>query len=510
VGGTGTNIHFGVTAGYFEARTRDVTSAGSFSNPNFPAGSIPGFSFNGILTTPPGALADTSQVPFVGLYSAITKGNFFADGQARWDFYQNILSDVNNGISNQPLDARGFSLTGNTGYHFPLPNNWFFEPSGGVIWSRVNVDTINVPGRIQTTLPFDRFAFGTVSFGDIDSVLGRAGFSVGTSFTNGPVTWQPYFTANVFHEFSGDVTARAVVPTAVPGITPVAPGFALTTTSTGGVGTYGQFALGTAAVLGNSGWLAYARGDYRIGDHIDGWGIGAGLRYQFSPEGRGSVKDGPAPVVYAYNWSGPYIGAFGGATWGSQHWFTPGLGSVDHPDFAGYLIGGQAGYNVQAGRWVFGVEGDFGSSNATGGKGCSDPGNFFFSCDVEVHNLALLTGRVGHTWGRALVYVKGGVAIGEVKVQTSENEGFGFVVPPTFSPVNGETKWLTGWTVGGGMEFALTDRWSAKAEYMHYDLGKDSFAIDSGLTADASTRGDTVRVGVNLHLHPVQTELPLK
>jgi outer membrane immunogenic protein len=83
-------------------------------------------------------------------------------------------------------------------------------------------------------------------------------------------------------------------------------------------------------------------------------------------------------------------------------------------------------------------------------------------------------------------------------------------VPPSFSPNNGETKWLTGWTVGGGMEFALTDRWSAKAEYMHYDLGKDTFAIDNGLTADASTRGDIVRVGVNLHLHPVQRELPLK
>jgi len=446
----------------------------------------------------------------VGLYSALTKGNFFADGQVRWDFFQGILSDVNNGIASQPIDARGFSVTGNIGYHIPLQNNWFIEPSGGIIWSHVTVDPINVPGLLQTAPPFGAFAAGTVSVNDIDSVLGRASISFGTSFTNGSVTWQPYFTASVFHEFNGDVTARAVAPTAVPGITPVAPGFALTTTSTGGVGTYGQFALGTAAVLGNSGWLAYARGDYRIGDHIDGWGIGAGLRYQFSPEGRGSVKDGPAPVVYAYNWSGPYIGAFGGATWGSQHWFTPGLGSVDHPDFAGYLIGGQAGYNVQAGRWVFGVEGDFGSSNATGGKGCSDPGNFFFSCDAEVHNLALLTGRVGHTWGRALVYVKGGVAIGEVKVQTSENEGFGFVVPPTFSPVNGETKWLTGWTVGGGMEFALTDRWSAKAEYIHYDLGKESFAIDSGLTADASTRGDTVRVGVNLHLHPVQTELPLK
>jgi opacity protein-like surface antigen len=61
------------------------------------------------------------------------------------------------------------------------------------------------------------------------------------------------------------------------------------------------------------------------------------------------------------------------------------------------------------------------------------------------------------------------------------------------------------------MEFALTDRWSAKAEYMYYDLGKETvttFVGDPGTSVD--TRGNLVRIGVNLHLHPVQTEVPLK
>src|SRR5262249_31827953 len=153
-GGSGVNVHFGVTAGYFQANTRDVTPGGSFTNPNFPPGSFfP--AFNGILTTPPGSFAEASQVPFVGVYSALTKGNFFADGQVRWDFYQGILSDPNNGIASQPIDARGIAVTGNVGYHQPLRNNWFIEPSAGVIWSHVNVDSINVPGRTQTTPPFD-------------------------------------------------------------------------------------------------------------------------------------------------------------------------------------------------------------------------------------------------------------------------------------------------------------------------------------------------------------------
>ena len=47
------------------------------------------------------------------------------------------------------------------------------------------------------------------------------------------------------------------------------------------------------------------------------------------------------------------------------------------------------------------------------------------------------------------------------------------------------------------MEFALTQNWSAKAEYMYYDLGSDTFVTDRLRTADVTTRGNIVRVGVN-------------
>ena len=61
------------------------------------------------------------------------------------------------------------------------------------------------------------------------------------------------------------------------------------------------------------------------------------------------------------------------------------------------------------------------------------------------------------------------------------------------------------------MEFALTDRWSAKAEYMYYDLGKGSFRTfvgDPGTNVD--TQGSTVRIGVNYHFGPRCCEAPLK
>jgi len=64
------------------------------------------------------------------------------------------------------------------------------------------------------------------------------------------------------------------------------------------------------------------------------------------------------------------------------------------------------------------------------------------------------------------------------------------------------TNWESGWTVGAGMEYALTDRWSAKAEYMHYEFPQDAFTVAQNATANATTAGNIVRIGVNYHFKP--------
>jgi opacity protein-like surface antigen len=492
-GNTGANWHIGFTAGYFEANAKDISAP-----------------------PPDPTFSGNFQVPFVGVYTAYTKGNFFADGQLRWDFYQSELSDAANGLFGQHFDARGISVTGNFGYRFDLPSKWFIEPSAGAVWSRVKVDPLNVSGTlVLQNSPFVAFP-GTVQVDDIDSLLGRLSVRIGTNFTSGNIAYQPFFTASVLHEFAGDVTTRQTTNfdagCAILGIPPPCGPDITGTLTTSRVGTYGQFALGSAFQIVNTGWVGYGRVDYRIGDNIEGISVNAGLRYQFTPDqpARGGLKDGPAPVAWRpYNWTGPYIGGFAGATWGGQDWFTPVLDTHDHPRFAGYLVGGQTGYNLQRGRWVVGIEGDYGFSNAHGARSCDDnggPAAFFFTCEAEVHRLASLTGRLGYTWERALFYVKGGLAAGQVTVQTSVNTqnepilGFGVPLLDPFPPVNGTTKWLTGWTIGGGMEFALTNKWSAKAEYMFYDLGSADFAIDPPLVADAKTHGSIARIGVNYHL----------
>ena len=64
------------------------------------------------------------------------------------------------------------------------------------------------------------------------------------------------------------------------------------------------------------------------------------------------------------------------------------------------------------------------------------------------------------------------------------------------------SRWLTGWTAGTSVEFALSQNWSAKGEWMYFDLGSDRYLVDDsgdGLV-DATTRGEAARVGVSYHL----------
>jgi outer membrane autotransporter protein len=218
--------------------------------------------------------------------------------------FQNQITDPANGVSNQNFNARGIAVSGNVGYNHNF-GTWFIEPSAGITWSRLQVDPINVAGTLfldtGLTLP------GTAAIDDIESTLGRLSLRVGTTLSTGNLILQPFVTASVFHEFSGDVTTRfrtclAALAGQPCGTTLDLDG--LQTTSR--VGTYGQFALGIAGQLANTGWLGYTRVDFRTGANIDGISVNGGLRYQFTPEqiaavvGKGPVyKAPPAPVPVA-------------------------------------------------------------------------------------------------------------------------------------------------------------------------------------------------------------------
>jgi outer membrane immunogenic protein len=185
---------------------------------------------------------------------------------------------------------------------------------------------------------------------------------------------------------------------------------------------------------------------------------------------RPTVK-APAYGPQAYNWSGFYLGINGGYGFGTSS-FT----GTDSFNINGGLIGGTAGYNWQVGQIVFGLEGD---GDWSGIKGSTT--NF------ETRNdwLATFRGRLGYAFDRFLPYVTGGLAAGDIKATTLG-----------FSGIDTDR---AGWTVGGGVEFAIAGPWTAKLEYLHVDLGSANCGFSCGtFTPDnVDLKTNIVRGGIN-------------
>jgi len=193
----------------------------------------------------------------------------------------------------------------------------------------------------------------------------------------------------------------------------------------------------------------------------------------------------PAPQYYkapvaapVYNWTGFYIGINGGGGFGRSVWDRTGGFNT-----SGGLVGGTVGYNYQVGQAVFGVEGDidWANINGTTNNACA-PG-----CKTGDDWLGTVRGRLGYAADRFMPFITGGAAFGDIKTST-----------PGFA---GATQTNVGWTVGAGLEFAIAQNWTAKAEYLYVDLGKFNCGLSCGVTAtdNVSFTTNLVRAGVNYH-----------
>src|SRR5262249_27313089 len=191
-----------------------------------------------------------------------------------------------------------------------------------------------------------------------------------------------------------------------------------------------------------------------------------------------------APVVApltAYDWTGFYIGINGGGAWGQSSFDGP-TGTGGNFNTSGWVAGGTAGYNLQYGRGVFGLEGDVDWSNISGSAPCVGGAA---TCQMTNDWLATARGRAGFAFDRFLPFVTGGLAVGNINAN----------VPGVGSASNTNT----GWTVGGGLEYALSRNITAKAEYLHVDLGSfNCGAACTGTPSNVDLTTNLVRGGVNL------------
>jgi len=505
----GWNVHLGTTVGYLGANSTDNN----------------GFS-NGY------------EIPFIGTYVVATKGRFFADLMVREEFYNTSLLNTgfvggtpsgNNSFFNQPVGAHGYSISTSAGYNADMGQGWFIEPSAGFIYSNTSVDSFTTPGT--TNLPIT----GTVSTNNIISEIGRASLRVGRTIETPNIIWQPFASASVFHEFAGSVVTNFVnTPNGefVGGL----PATTSQQTLTSRVGTYGQYSVGVAGQVVNTGWLGFLRLDYRYGDNINGFSGNAGVRYQFTPEMIASVMPtkavkAPTSFIAPTNWTGFYVGGFGGVAGGrTQMGFAGEPVDGAKPFVFGALGGGEIGYNRQINNWVFGLEGDVGAANVKGARTAGLSGGLdnngesvtfspaYFTLQDKTNWMATAAARVGYAYGRTLYYVKGGAAfedstssagcifgptgqifqVGGGDPRSCINQAG--LVTPGFSTA---TYTRVGWTLGFGTEFDLGHNWSAKTEYDYIAFGSHSALASDGTTILTDKANiSQVKVGLNYKFGP--------
>ena len=230
--------------------------------------------------------------------------------------------------------------------------------------------------------------------------------------------------------------------------------------------------------------------------------------------GLGSGRSPPSTLFTAApsrNWTGLYAGLHAGGVWDKTSGNLFGFpeqtfGTFVPPATAslnanGILGGVHAGYNYQLGQFVVGLEQDVSLTNLRSSASLAsgvgvDPAAVRESWTLDW--LASSRARVGYAPNNQwLLYATGGIAYGRATASTG-------VVFPAQSYAGDRFETRVGWIAGLGAEYALNDRWSVRAEYLHYDLGGmnviglQAFPNPPFQTqAQFGWAGDIVRAGVD-------------
>jgi outer membrane immunogenic protein len=218
---------------------------------------------------------------------------------------------------------------------------------------------------------------------------------------------------------------------------------------------------------------------------------------------------GPAvsqDVVGPQSWRGLYLGAHVGGAWGSTTAYDyGGVNTLD--DYwsaapSGVVAGMQLGYNWQAGALLYGLEGDLGYLGLAGSATSTYvPLGYDTSTSTDSDFYLTLRGRLGVMINEWALYATGGY-IGADTTVSILGACDAQLVCTTPTVTGSNSSFRSGWTLGGGMESALSPGCTAKIEYLYYDLGSRSVTTSDGGNWTLETDGQLVRAGVNYRFGP--------
>jgi outer membrane immunogenic protein len=253
----------------------------------------------------------------------------------------------------------------------------------------------------------------------------------------------------------------------------------------------------------------------------------------------------PPPPPPPPMWTGFYVGLNAGGAWANSNTVNTGAAGLfaaptwetelaasaalatgqNSANNSGFIGGGQIGYNYQFyNNFLVGIEADIqgiaGSGSSSSRSGALVPAAFpgetivsTVSASRSLDYLGTVRGRLG--WlatPTLLLYGTGGLAYGGVSASTSIFQANLPFTPP-FAAGGAFSDTQVGWTAGGGVEWMFWPNWSAKAEYLYYDLGTVNYSAGalgfnpaallyaSAVASSARFNGNIVRAGVNYHFN---------
>lgn len=208
----------------------------------------------------------------------------------------------------------------------------------------------------------------------------------------------------------------------------------------------------------------------------------------------------PAPVVAApaFSWTGFYAGGQIGGSWSDTdvkgHSAVIDYTKSFSPDPSGFIGGLYAGYNFDIGNnVVLGIETDW----VWGDMDENDKFTYNTVGDVVSSKLkekwaGATRARVGYAMDRWMPYLAGGVAYSKVdsnyRLKSSKGD-----VYPMYSASGSDT--LTGWTIGAGVDYAMTDHLILRAEYRYTDFGDEDYSKNN-IKYNVDYKTNDFRVGV--------------
>jgi len=220
-------------------------------------------------------------------------------------------------------------------------------------------------------------------------------------------------------------------------------------------------------------------------------------------------------------WSGGYLGAKVGVSWGNaslNRTITPGTGpnAITAADVGvigtgsrsnngtGITGGIEAGYDYNMNGWLLGLETDFvgidtGKRRTSTYASLVNPGvGYTVGSEAAVDWMWTLRPRLGYTAGPWLLFITGGLAVGNVNMSAtvSDNRTPQNLVHASRSEAE------VGWTAGAGIGYAFSDALSMKVEYLYSDLGSMRVRASrdfATLTAVAKTRPEAAFIGLDYH-----------